>query len=65
MKEPDFTKFLEDDDMDKFDAIFEGGEDYASKGEEVLLRNANKNNVTPRMRYGMPLKRKKGRRGRR
>lgn len=61
MYKPDFTKFLEDDDMDKFDAIFEGGEDYASKGEEVLLRKANKNNITPGMRDGMPLKRKKGR----
>ena len=54
MKEPDFTKFSED--IGKFAAIVEGmnGEDYASKGEEVLLRNANKNNITPRMRDGMP-----------
>lgn len=62
MKEPDFTNFLED--MVKFAAIVEGmnGEDYASKGEEVLLRNANKNNIKPGMRDGMPLKIKKGRR---
>lgn len=61
MKEPDFTKFSED--IGKFAAMVEGmtGEDYASKGKEVLLRNANKNNITPRMRDGMPLKRKKGR----
>ena len=62
MKKPDPTKFLEN--MGEFDAIVEEmtHEDYASKGKEVLLRNANKNNVTPRMRDGMPLKRKKGRR---
>lgn len=61
MKEPDFTKFSED--IGKFAAIVEemNSEDYASKGEEVLLRNANKNNIKPGMRDGMPLKRKKGR----
>ena len=77
MKEPDFTKLLEatykfaamvGEDMGKLAVIVEGmfegmnGEDYASKGEEVLLRNANKNNIKPGMRDGMPLKRKKGRR---
>lgn len=76
MKEPDFTKVLEamskftamvEEDMGKLAVIAEGivermnGEDYASKGEEVLLRNANKNNIKPGMRDGMPLKRKKGR----
>lgn len=62
MKEPDSTKFLEN--IGEFDAMVKEitSEDYASKGKEVLLRNANKNNVTPRMRDGMPLKRKKGRR---
>lgn len=61
MKGPDFTKVLED--TGKLAAIVEGiiGEDYASKGEEILLRNVNKNNIKPRMRDGMPLKRKKGR----
>lgn len=73
MKEPDFTKLLEatykfaamvEEDMGKLAVIVEGmnGEDYASKGEEILLRNANKNNIKPGMRDGMPLKRKKGRR---
>ena len=68
MNGPDFTKFLEDigkfaamagKDMSKFTAM--SGEDYASKGEEVLIRNANKNNIKPGMRDSMPLKRKKGR----
>lgn len=73
MKGPDFTKLLEatykfaamvEEDMGKLAVIVEGmnGEDYASKGEEILLRNANKNNIKPGMRDGMPLKRKKGRR---
>lgn len=73
MKGPDFTKVLEDigkfavmvkEDMGKLAAIVEGiiGEDYAPKGKEVLLRNASKNNITPGMRDGIPLKRKKGRR---
>lgn len=61
MKEPDFTKLSEA--MNKLATMFEGmtGEDYASKGEEVLIRNANKNNIKPGMRDSMPLKRKKGR----
>lgn len=61
MDKPDFTKFSED--IGKFAAIVEemNSEDYVSKGEEVLLRNANKNNIKPGMRDGMPLKRKKGR----
>ena len=77
MKEPDSTKLLEaaykfaamvGEDMGKLAVIVEGmfegmnDEDYASKGEEVLLRNANKNNIKPGMRDGIPLKRKKGRR---